>query len=210
MNSMVTPQIDFVPKSFQLSDGSVVNCFIYDTCGQEKFDALNKNYYKSANAILLVYDISNRNSFDAIKDYYCITIKEFCKSNIPIILIGNKSDLENEREVSTEEGVELAIKEKFIFKESSCLKNENVADAFEALIEMWNHKHKLFSERYNPIKVPIKRNSSVYDKSNEDQSNNNFRSNTIFDISNNNNYDKQNSIILQPKKHEHKNKKCCQ
>ena len=98
----------------------------------------------------------------------------------------------------------------FIFKESSCLKNENVADAFEALIEIWNHKHKLFSERNNPIKVPIKRNNSEYIKSNEDQSNNNFRSNTIFDISNNNNYDKQNSIILQPKKHEHKHKKCCQ
>jgi small GTP-binding protein len=99
---------------------------------------MNVSYYNKADAILLVYDISNRKSFDKIKNYYCKKIKECCKkNNIPIILLGNKADLPN-REVQTEEGIALALQEKYKFKETSCAKNENVADAFEALIEMWN------------------------------------------------------------------------
>ena len=130
--------MDFVAKSFQLSDGSVVNCLIYDTCGQEKYNSINESYYKKADAVLLVYDISNKESFDKIKDYYSKNIKEYCKKKIPIILLGNKADKEESREVDLEEGIQLALEEKYKFKETSCLKNENVADAFEALIEMWN------------------------------------------------------------------------
>ena len=54
------------------------------------------------------------------------------------MLLGNKADKEDSREVPTEDGIELAQKEKYKFKETSCIKNENVSDAFEALIEMWN------------------------------------------------------------------------
>ena len=61
-----------------------------------------------------------------------------CKKNIPIILLGNKTDIAKERKIQPEEGVQLALSEKIKFKETSCLKNENVADAFEALIELWN------------------------------------------------------------------------
>ena len=116
----------------------MVNCFLYDTCGQEKYKAINESYYKKAEAVLLVYDISQKDSFQEIKDYYCPKIKDFFKKNIPIILLGNKADLEDKREVKNEEGMKLALQEKYKFKETSCLKNENVADAFEALIEMWN------------------------------------------------------------------------
>ena len=130
--------MDFIPKSFQLSDGSVVNCFIYDTCGQERFNSINESYYRKADAVLLVYDITDKKSFEAIKNYYCKKIRELCKSKIPIILLGNKADRESERQIKIEEGIDLALKENFEFKETSCLKNENVADAFETLIEMWN------------------------------------------------------------------------
>ena len=115
---------------------------IYDTAGQERFNAINESYYQKADAILLVYDISNRKSFEQIRNYYCPKIEENCKKNIPIILLGNKADKENEREVSIEEGAELAVEHKFKFKETSCVKNENVADAFEALIEMWNVEYR--------------------------------------------------------------------
>ena len=156
-----TTAIDFVARSFQLSDGSVVNCLIYDTCGQERYNAINTSYYKKADVVLLVYDISSKNSFDVIKNYYCQNIKQFCKKNIPIILLGNKTDRENFREVKTEEGVELALKEKYKFKETSCLKNENVADAFEALIEMWNienQKKQIFQRnRRNSLDGSIKK-----------------------------------------------------
>ena len=121
-----------------MSDGSVVNVLIYDTGEQEKFKSINKTYYKNANAILLVYDISNHSSFDEINDYYCNEIKEICGDNIPIILLGNKTDLEDKRQVKQEEGVALAVSHNYKFMETSAKENENVADAFEALIELWN------------------------------------------------------------------------
>ena len=164
-----TTAVDFLAKTFQLSDGSVVNCFVYDTCGQERYKAINESYYKRADAVLLVYDISEKKSFDIIRDYYCPKIKQFCKKNIPIILLGNKTDKEQLRQIKTEEGIELAVKEKYRFKETSCLKNENVADAFEALIEMWNienQKKKIFEKnRLNSIYTPpINKNQESFNK----------------------------------------------
>ena len=97
---------------------------------------------------MLVYDISDRNSFEVIKEYYGPKIKELCKKNIPTILLGNKTDLEDKREVAIEEGAGLALEGNFKFKETSCQKNENVADAFEALIELWNFEnHKKYDRR---------------------------------------------------------------
>ena len=118
---------------------------MYDTGGQERFNAINESYYRKADAILLIYDITQRNSFATIKEYYCPKIKDLCKVDIPIILLGNKADLEDKREVTIDEGAGLALERNLKFKETSCLKNENVADAFEALIELWNfenHKKK--------------------------------------------------------------------
>ena len=79
MSTIGTMGIDFFAKSFQLSDGSVVNCLIYDTAGQERYNSINESYYQKADAILLVYDISDRKSFEQIKNYYCPKIEELCK-----------------------------------------------------------------------------------------------------------------------------------
>ena len=98
-----TLAIDFISKTFQLSDGSIVNCLIYDTCGQERYNSINESYYRKADAVLLVYDISKRRTFEVLKDYYCPKIKEFCKKNIPIILLGNKEDKKKIREIQTNE-----------------------------------------------------------------------------------------------------------
>ena len=199
-----TSAIDFYAKTFQLSDGSVVNCFIYDTCGQERYKAINQSYYRKADAALLVYDISEKKSFDVIRDYYCPKIKQFCKKDIPIILLGNKTDKEQLRQIKTEEGIELALKEKYKFKETSCLKNENVADAFEALIEMWNieNQKKTIFER--------NRRNSNYTQNNKKQESINraktFNAKYIIGLEDNK------KIKLDKKKHNKKNKKsksCC-
>ena len=130
--------IDFFSKTILLGDGTAVHCFIYDTGGQEVFRSMNKIYYKKANVILLVYDITDMKSFESIKNYYSKAIKEICPKNIPIMLLGNKLDIESERKVSQQEGIEFAQSNNYLFKETSCKTNENVIDAFEALIEMWN------------------------------------------------------------------------
>ena len=142
MSSIITLGLDNINQSFQLSDGNLVDCHIYDTAGQERYRALSRLYYNRADAALLVYDISKRESFENIKNYYIPQIKEKCKKDIVILLLGNKADKENERKVSIEEGVELASQEKYEFKETSCLQNKNVANAFEYLVERWNHPNQ--------------------------------------------------------------------
>ena len=113
-----------------------------DTAGQERFKSINTSYYRKADCCLLVYDISDKYSFDQLKDYFIETIKEKCKKNIQIILLGNKTDLEDKRQVSSEDGANLALVNNYIFLETSCLKNKNVADAFETLIEITNREAK--------------------------------------------------------------------
>ncbi len=143
MNTLMTTcGADRIIKTFQLGDGSIINCMIMDTAGQERFDSLNVTYYKKADAVLLVYDISNRKSFDKIKNFYVATIKENCDIGIPILLLGNKTDKEDERVITYEEGIALAIENNYEFKESSCLNNINVAGAFETLIERWNFENQ--------------------------------------------------------------------
>ena len=109
-----------------------------DTVGQEKYNALNENFYKQANCCLLVYDITNKESFNKIKNYYVNKIKENCKSIVKVVLLGNKTDLNDKREVSNKDGHDLALQNEYIFMESSCKNNYNVSDAFTALVEMTN------------------------------------------------------------------------
>ena len=109
-----------------------------DTVGQEKYNALNENFYKQANCCLLVYDITNKESFNKIKNYYVNKIKENCKSIVKVLLLGNKTDLNDKREVSDKDGHDLALQNEYIFMESSCKNNYNVSDAFTALVEMTN------------------------------------------------------------------------
>ena len=109
-----------------------------DTGGQETFKSQNKLYYKKADCVLLVYDITSLKSFNACKNYYIKQILNICKEDIKVILLGNKTDLEQKREVTQEMGSNLAKQYNFYFKETSCEENYNVSDSFETLIEMTN------------------------------------------------------------------------
>ena len=122
----------------QLSDGSIVKLRLLDTAGQEKFNAITESYYKQADCCLLVYDITNKDSFDSVKNYYVPKIKEYCNQILKVVLLGNKADLEDQRQVPDTDGRDLALENGYIFMESSCADNYNVADAFTALVEMTN------------------------------------------------------------------------
>ncbi len=134
-----------------------------DTQGQEKDKSLNDRYYKQTDFILLVYDISDRHSFEEGKTYFKYNIKEKCKENIKVILLGNKTDLEDEREVPSEEAAGFALENNFIFMETSCARNQNVTDAFETLIEITNIELK---KNNNKIKKNINNtNNEINNKS---------------------------------------------
>ena len=131
-----------------------------DTAGQERFRSINTSYYRKADCCLLVYDITNRKSFEEIENYFNEKIKEKCKKNIQVILLGNKTDLEDKREIKAEEGANFSLINNYIFMETSCIKNTNVSDAFETLIEITNReaiKNKNKSENFKITKSKNKK-----------------------------------------------------
>lgn len=159
--------LQYYVVSYQLTDGSVINMHISDTCGQERFNSICERYYKKADGVLLVFDISNHKTFDKIKNYYSKMIRENCKEGIPIILLANKTDLKDQRQVTEEEAINLSINEEYVYRETSCVKNENVADAFETLIEMWNEEKTRRKESEKKTNQPLenrKRSGTVYFK----------------------------------------------
>ena len=164
----VTVGSEFHFNTFQLSDGSLVNVKIVDTGGQEIYRSLTHTYYRDADGCLLVYDITDRKSFDEIKGYFSEQIKEKCKKDIKIILLGNKTDLEGDRRITPKEGVNLAVKEGYNFMETSCSQNRNVADSFETLIEL-TYEQVLKKSKENiseklPITIKGGNNSSNFKK----------------------------------------------
>ncbi|PVD36472.1 hypothetical protein C0Q70_03456 [Pomacea canaliculata] len=110
-------------------DSYRVKLQVWDTAGQERFRSMAPMYYRKANAAMLVYDITSLESFYDIKDW----VKELKKNvDTPIVmcLLGNKSDLESGRKVSTADAAEYANSIDALFFETSALKNTGIEDAF--------------------------------------------------------------------------------
>ena len=104
---------DLKYKSLQLENNEVIKIIIHDTAGQERFKSLSTNYIKKANGVLLVYSITDKDSFNNISNWMNDIIDE-AGDKIPIVLIGNKCDLEDNRKISKEEG-ENAAKQYTLF-----------------------------------------------------------------------------------------------
>ena len=147
---LATIGIERNPNKYILSDGTIIDCSILDTNGTERFRALNENYFRQADGCIIVYDITNQKSFDEITEYYIPKLKDKCKENITTILLGNKSDKEDERIISIEQGIQLALDNNFIFKETCCNERTNVSNAFQTIIEMTNSDMKK-REKFNII-----------------------------------------------------------
>ena len=97
--------------------------------GQEKFRSITRSYYRGAAGALLVYDITRRETFDHLQSWL-EDCRKYSNQNIVIMLIGNKSDLEQKRAVSKEEGESFAQKNNLTFLETSAKTAENVEAAF--------------------------------------------------------------------------------
>ena len=121
-------QIVTLPTSKQ-----VVKLQIWDTAGQERYMSVNKNLFLRVQGMILMYDITNRDSFEHVT-VWINNIREIC-SQIPIILVGNKCDLEEERIVTEEEGREIAENNKMNFLEASGKIGTNVNETFSLLAE---------------------------------------------------------------------------
>ena len=132
---MSTIGFDLKHKQINLKDGTEAKIMIYDTAGQERFKSLAANYIKKANGILLVYDIADHTTFENIR-VWMESITEEKGDKLPIVLVGNKADLEDERQVLYKEGKDLAENKGFHFYETSCKNGANVTECFLDLAEL--------------------------------------------------------------------------
>ncbi|GAV70758.1 Ras domain-containing protein [Cephalotus follicularis] len=131
-NSKATIGVEFQTQVVEI-DGKEVKAQIWDTAGQERFRAVTSAYYRGAVGALIVYDITRRSSFESVKRWLDeLTIH--CDTTVARMLVGNKCDLENIRDVSKEEGKTLAEEEGLFFMETSALDSTNVEAAFEVVI----------------------------------------------------------------------------
>jgi Ras-related protein Rab-1A len=105
---------------------------IWDTAGQERFKTITASYYKGAHGIILVYDITDRQSFKDIENWLA-EVDKYGNENVVKLLVGNKSDLEANRQVKTEEGKTLADSLGIKFLETSAKDAVNVEKAFTTL-----------------------------------------------------------------------------
>jgi len=126
--------VDFKVKVITI-DGNKVKLAIWDTAGQERFRTLTPSYYRGGQGAILVYDVTNRESFQKIEDW--LNELETYTTNHDMIkmLVGNKCDMEAERVVSKEEGQKCARKYQMMFIEASAKTKEGVQCAFEELVE---------------------------------------------------------------------------
>ena len=124
----LTIGVEFGSRTVQISD-KAIKLQIWDTAGQESFRSITRSYYRGSIGALLVYDITKRSSFENLQKWL-EEMKENAYSKMSIILVGNKCDLEDERQVSTEEGQAFADKHGLLFFETSAKTAANVEKAF--------------------------------------------------------------------------------
>ena len=158
-NIMSSIGVDFKTKQIELDDHSI-KMQIWDTAGHEKFRTITTSYYKSAQAIIILYDITQKSSFDHIRNWIT-EIDKFGKQGVLKVIVGNKLDLENNRKISKEDAENLALKYGVKLWEVSAKDNTNIEEMF-----------------VDTIKTLLERNSKIINDIPGSSMNNNFFLNT--------------------------------
>lgn len=128
-----TVGVEFGSKKLKIN-GTNVKAQIWDTAGQERYKSITNAYYKGAKGALVVFDISRKESFTSI-DRWIGELKSNADSEVSIVLIGNKSDLEGQRQVTQEEAKLKAEHYNLVYVETSALQSINIEKAFNMMIE---------------------------------------------------------------------------
>ena len=133
----------------------IITYNIWDTAGQEKFRSIAKINYKDADVILLVFDITNQKTFQCIKDYWYLEVKENAPENIIIALVAAKCDLSEEKEINSEDAELYAKSINSIYIETSSLDNTGINDLFDSIGK------KILSNNNLEEKIFLKNNSKI-------------------------------------------------
>ena len=160
VNTMVTVGVDFKTKFFKFDEKEIKINFV-DTAGQEKYRAISKNYLKGTDGVIFVFDLTKKETFQLIADWMQF-MKEHNKKNIGKILFGNKNDLISEREISYDEGKNLANELKCNYYEGSAKTGENIEILMQEIARITYLEWKNNDEDKDTIRLSNKSyNSSV-------------------------------------------------
>lgn len=127
-------------------DDQVALLDVLDTAGQEEYSAMREQYMRTGEGFLLVYSITSRSSFEEVVAFHQQILRVKDRDSFPVVIVGNKCDLEGERQVSFEEGQELARQVGCTFVETSAKQRINVEDAFYQLVREIREYNKSMPE----------------------------------------------------------------
>ena len=135
-NYLATVGLDNFTKD-EIIDNKTVRIKIWDTAGQERYRSLTKGFFRNADGIMLVYDVTNSNTYDNLK-FWLQSIKNNMNGDmgeIPIIIIGNKIDCKDEREVNFKEAENFWKEQGYPYFETSAKTGENIEDTIKFLVK---------------------------------------------------------------------------
>ena len=142
--------VDFKIKTFDI-DEKKIKMQIWDTAGQERFKNIIASYYRGAHGILLIYDVTDKDSFKNLSNWI-IEIEKNANKNVLKLLIGNKTDLEDKRVITYNQGKEFADGYGLKYIETSAKKKLNVNEAFETIgreLILHSEDKKIVRQRQN-------------------------------------------------------------
>ena len=148
---LVTIGLDYRLKSMKLKSGKNIKLQIWDTAGQDRFRAITKNYFKGSHGIILIYDVTNRQTFENVKSWIS-QIREEASKNVIIYIAANKIDMEDGRIVNKEEGKKFAEEFGLPYIETSAKNGININETFEDIAEKID---KIFENMPRVIKNPL-------------------------------------------------------
>lgn len=179
------PTIEDSYRKQVVIDDKVTILDILDTAGQEEYSAMREQYMRTGEGFLLVYSVTSRTSFEELMTYYQQIQRVKDSDYVPVVVVGNKSDLEDERQVSYEDGLHIAKQMNAPFLETSAKQAINVEDAFYSLVRLvrddggaYNKNSDVNSamaagDNSNTAAAVINNNSNINSMSNNNNSGNN-------------------------------------
>ncbi|CAK56182.1 unnamed protein product (macronuclear) [Paramecium tetraurelia] len=165
-----TVGVEFSSKLLEYKDKKI-KLQIWDTAGQERFRSIARTYFKNTIGAIIVYDITNQDSFDAIDDWIK-DARENGKSDLDVMVVGNKIDLKDQRVISKDHAEREMKNKDALYIETSAVTGENIDKCFQNLIDQICQKitqGRIEKDEYNPqLKNPLSQNLKT--KTNEAQS----------------------------------------
>ena len=164
---IATVGIDYFSKD-EIINNKSVRIKIWDTAGQERFNSLTQGFFKNAQGVIITYDVTNSDSFDNLKNWISSikTNMQNQKINMPVIIMGNKIDLIDDREIKTEDAEKFAEENQYKYFETSAKTGEGIDDGVRELVnQVLNDSNKdNEQENYARDSVQLKKNAGENNK----------------------------------------------